>query len=89
MDTLALALFLSTVTNRVVEAFVIPLRQKFPALSLWWLIYVSWVLGGALSMLAGVNLFEVAGLTGVSGLVLTGIVVGGGSNLIADLFKTK
>lgn len=87
MDTLVIALFLSVVTNRVLEAFVAPLKVKFPNVDMWWLIYVSWVLAGGLAWAAGINLF-VAYLPGqeLVGRVLTAIVVGGGSNLLADLF---
>ena len=81
------AVFLSLVANRVVESVAAPVKIKYPKADLWWLIYVSWVLGGALSYLAGLNLFAAQLPNGSVGLVLTAFVVGGGSNLLADLFK--
>ncbi len=81
------AVFLSLVANRMVEAFVAPIKIKYPQTDFWWLIYVSWALGGALSYLAGLNLFAAQLPNGPVGLVLTAFVVGGGSNLLADLFK--
>ncbi len=90
MDLIATALFLALAANRVIEAFVAPIKQRYPKLDLWWLIYVSWVGGGALSFAAGVNLFAtlLPSLNPTVGLVLTALVVGGGANLISDLFPT-
>lgn len=88
MDLIATALFLALAANRIIEAFVKPVKQRYPNLDLWWLIYVSWIGGGALSFLAGVNLFAalLPTLNPTVGLVLTALVVGGGANLISDLF---
>lgn len=88
MELIAVALFLSLSANRIIEAFVAPLKKRYPDLDLWWLIYVTWVAGGVLSYAAGVNLFAavVPTLNPTAGLVLTALVVGGGANLIADLF---
>lgn len=88
MELFVTALFLSVASNRIVEAFVAPVKQKWPALDLWWLVYVTWVAGGALSYLAGINLFSavVPALPPIAGQVLTALVVGGGSNLLHDLF---
>lgn len=90
MDLIATALFLALVSNRLIEAFVAPIKQKFPKADLWWLVYVAWVVGGALSFAAGVNLFAtlLPSLNATVGLVLTALVVGGGANLISDLFPT-
>ena len=57
MDSLVIASFLSLVANRIVEAVVQPLKLKFPELDFWWLIYVTWLVGGLLGYAAGVNLF--------------------------------
>jgi len=88
MEALATAGFLALVTNRVIEALVKPLKVKWPSLDLWWLIYPSWVLGGLLAWVAGVNLFGtyLPVEAELVGRVLTAVVVGGGSNLIADVF---
>lgn len=87
MENLATALFLSIAANRVIEAVVAPLKAKFPQLDMWWLVYAAWVVGGALAYFAGVNLFESFFSDPTVGKLLTAVVVGGGSNLIADVFK--
>lgn len=89
MPALVIALFLATVTNRLVEAVVAPVKQKYPSLDLWYLIYVAWVVGGLLAWLSGVNLFAEYLPGELVGRILTAIVVGGGANLIADMFPTQ
>ena len=89
MDALAIALFLSIATNRIIEAITAPVKQKFPALDMWWLVYIAWLVGGGLAYLSGVNLFGAYLPDPLTGRILTAIVTGGGSNLIADLFKAK
>ena len=87
---LVTALFLSLVANRLVEAVVEPLRKKYPGLDMWWLIYVAWALGGVLSWLAKINLFaEMLPDAPLAGLLLSAIVVGGGANLIHDIFDGR
>jgi hypothetical protein len=91
MNELTVAIFLSVVANRVIEAIVAPIKKQYPLLNMWWLIYVSWLVGGLLSWFAGVNLFAplVLTLDPLIGRILTAVVVGGGSNLIADLFPAQ
>lgn len=88
METLLTALLLVTVTERVTEAFVAPAKKKWPNADLWWLVYVSWVLGAVLVFLAGINLFAtlVPTLAPLAGQVLTAVVAGGGANLLHDIF---
>ena len=86
MDALAIALFLSIFTNRVLEAVVNPLKQKYPELDMWWLIYVAWVVGGFVGWLSGVNLLVDYIPSELAGRIMTAIVIGGGANLINDLF---
>ena len=90
MNELTVAIFLSVANNRIIEAVAAPIRKQFPQLSLWWLIYVAWATGGVLAWLSGVNLFAaiVPTLDPLAGRILTAVVVGGGSNLLADLFQT-
>jgi hypothetical protein len=87
MEQLTIAAFLSMVANRLVEGVAQPLKLKFPTLDTWWLVYVSWVVGGLLAYLSGINLFS-AYISDypIAGQILTAIVVGGGANLIKDLF---
>ena len=87
MDLLVIALFLALAANRIIEGFVAPIKQKYPEIDFWWLIYVSWVLGGVLGWLSGINLFASYLPQELVGRILTAIVIGGGANLIKDIFK--
>ena len=89
MEAFTIALFLSVAANRIIEAVLAPVKIKFPAADLWWVVYLTWVLGGALAYLAGLNLFteQLPALNPVIGQVLTSLVVGGGSNLLHDVFQ--
>ena len=94
MNAVVIALFLSLAANRIIEALIRPIKEQLAAsgkeISWWWLIYVSWVFGGALAWLAGLHLFE-AYLPGypIVDRVLTAIVVGGGANLINGIFGSE
>lgn len=87
MNELAIALFLATANFAVINYLADPIRQRFPELDLWWLVYVSFGTGALLSWLAGVNLFSEAISNMLVARVLTALVVGGGSNLIHQIFK--
>lgn len=80
---LTTALFLSGVTNRLVEYIVVPVYDKFD-----WdkfsILYVSWAFGGLVVGLSGVNLFGAYLPDPIVGQVFTAIVAGGGANLIND-----
>lgn len=80
-----IALALVVINNRVIEAIVAPIKDRYPDLDLWFMMYVSWATGAALSVLAGLNLLDTVFANPLVGLVLTAIVVGGGSNLVADV----
>lgn len=82
---LVTATFLSVVANRLIEALVVPIFDKFK-LNKFWLVYIAWVVGGLLIGLSGVNLFADYLPNETVGLVLTAIVCGGGANFINDLF---
>lgn len=86
----AQALLLALVANRLVEAVVAPLKKRYAEMDFWWLIYAAWGLGGVLAWFAGVNLFG-ANFPDyeIVGRLLTAVVVGGGSNLIHDIFGGK
>jgi hypothetical protein len=86
MDVYVIALFIALATNRIIEGVMEPVRKKFPTLDLWWLIYVAWGLGGLIAWLAEINLFAAYLPSVVAGRVLTAVVVGGGANLIRDIF---
>lgn len=80
---------LAFITERIVAALVAPVKAKWPNLDMWWLIYPTWVLGGLLAYAAGINLLLtlVPSLDPLYGRILTAVIVGGGSNLIHDLFQ--
>lgn len=80
------AFFLALIGNRLVEVFVKPFFDKFE-LDKFWLMPVAWVMCGALGALSGLNLFADFFANPAVGQVLTAIVVGGGSNLLHDVFK--
>ncbi len=87
---LTAAAFLSLVANRLVEGLVTPLFDKYEWDKLP-LMYIAWAVGCGLVIASGINLF--AGIPGVEmlpvvGLVLSGLVAGGGSNLLNELFDT-
>jgi hypothetical protein len=91
MDTLApitIALFLSVVANRLVEALIVPLYDRFK-----WdkfsLMYVAWLVAGMLVLISGVNLFGAYIPSPLAGQVLTAVVAGGGANFIADLLSQQ
>ena len=87
METLSIALFLSIVTNRLIAAFTAPIKQKYPTLDMWWLIYVAWVVAGGLAWASGINLFDAYLPDPLIGRILTATVCGGGANLLNDIFK--
>jgi len=88
MEPLAIAAFLSVVSNRLVEALIVPVFDKLQ-LDKFWLLYIAWIVAGAIVALSGVNVFGAYIPDETAGRVLTIIVAGGGSNLIADLFPQK
>lgn len=83
------ALFLALVTERLTAAIVAPIKQKFQTIDFWWLVYLSWLIGGALVFLAGINLFPDMFSNELVGRVLSSVVAGGGANLLHDLFDRK
>lgn len=86
IDALMVAAFLALVANRLIEALVKPLYTRFEW-DTFSLLYVSWVVGGFLVWLSGVNLFiAYPPDSPVAGQILTAIVAGGGANFIADIF---
>lgn len=84
-EMLAVAVFLSIVANRLIQALVVPLYDQFNW-NKFSLQYVSWAFGSALAALSGVNLFVSYVPNPIVGLALTAVVCGGGANFISDLF---
>lgn len=86
MNPLAVATFLALVNERLIEALVSPIFEKFHW-DTFWLLYIAWVSGAAIVFLSGVNLFAGYIPNVLAGQVLTAIVAGGGSNLLHILFS--
>lgn len=86
MDELIIALFLAVANKSIVDYLAAPIRQKYPKLDLWWLVYVALATGGFIGWFSGVNLFAAYIPVPELGRILTAILVGGGSSLIYDVF---
>jgi len=86
MDQVKLAISLSLLAQQLIEAIVRPIKIKKPTLDLWWLIYVTWVVGSGLAWLAQLNLLPGV-MDPLAGRIITAVVVGGGSQLISSVFK--
>jgi hypothetical protein len=86
---LVVAFFLALVNERLVAALVAPVKQKWPTLDYWWLIYPSWILGGLIVYASGINLFGPFIPDPIVGKLLTAAVGGGGANLLHDIFDPK
>lgn len=87
IEPISTAIFFSAASQQIIEAIVRPIKQRFPALDMWWLIYVTWICGGALSWFANLNLFSQFFVQPEVGRILTAFVVGGGSQLVSEVFK--
>lgn len=89
MEQLTIAIFLCVVVKSIIDAIIAPIVKKYPNFGWWWLPYPTWVLGGLLAWVAGVNLFLAYLPSELAGRILTAILVGGGSKLIADVFGNE
>jgi len=87
MEVLQAALLLAVFGNRVIEYFVTPLFEK-KGWDKSWLLYIGAVPGFALSALGRLDLFAMLGieLPYMAGVVATALAVGGGANLLHDIF---
>lgn len=93
-QTLVFAIFLAVVNERLVELFINPL---FKRVTYWsgdgidtvYLRYVALITGLGITTIAQVNLFELfpGWMPGWPGIVLSGFLIGGGSNLIHTIFN--
>lgn len=86
MDALTNGLFLSAVNTAVVNYLAEPVRRRWPEADLWWLLYVALISGFVISWFSGVNLFEATVANELLGRILSGLLVGGGSSLIHNVF---
>lgn len=87
MGALAAAVLIAVFGERITEYFITPLFEKAG----WdkaWLLYVGALPGFILCMAARIDLFAMLGvaLPYYLGVIATGLVVGGGANLVHDIF---
>ena len=87
-SVLTLALFLAVLNNRLVELFVAPIFEKYWPAHKWLVLYVSMATATMIVWFTDITLFAEV-IHNPLGKILTGIVVGGGSNLIHDLFDSQ
>ena len=86
MDAFTNGVFLAAMNTSIVNYLAEPVRQRWPDLDLWWLLYVALGTGFAISWFAGVNLFADVIANEVLARVLSGFLVGGGSSLLHNVF---
>ena len=85
-----LAVLLAVVNRALVDYLAAPIKQKYPDHDLWYLVYASFVTGGAIGWLAGVNLFAaIPTMPDILGRILTAACIGGGANLLHDVAKQR
>ena len=84
METLIPLFGLAIVNRAIIDYLSKPVKQKFPELDMWWLVYVSFVTGFIISMVSGFNAFAEYVPNELLGTILTAAGVGGGSNLLQD-----
>jgi hypothetical protein len=83
---LAIVIGFMVLSNRLVEALITPIFEKYE-LDRFWLMYIAWAVSGVLVALSGVNLFAEIMPSAIVGQVLTAVVAGGGANLLHDISK--
>jgi hypothetical protein len=89
MANLTVTVFLAVVNSKLIDYLKAPVMKKWPELDLWWVTYVALLTGIGLTWLAQINVFEQWIGSEVAGILLTGVLVGGGSSLIYDVFSDK
>jgi len=82
---LPVAFFVALANERLVEVFVAVWFKRY-GLDGWWLVPISWVTGGLLMFGTGINLFEWLFPVKWVGVLLSAVVVGGGSNMLHQVF---
>jgi len=86
---LAVAVFLATLNKALLDLVAAPLRRRNPQLDLWWFDYLALATGMLLAWIFNVNLLAALGggePARIAGLILTGLVIGGGTGLVNVLF---
>lgn len=88
VEVIAVVIGLMVLANRLVEALITPIFDKYE-LDKFWLLYVAWIVSGLFVWLTGVNLFESYMPVPIIGQILTAVVAGGGANLLHNLSDNK
>lgn len=88
MEPFIAATFLAVIAERLVEAFIRPVFVKF-GWDTFALLYIGLVVGGVIGWLSTLNVFGGYIPNELAGRILTSIVIGGGSNLVHNLFAAK
>ena len=83
-EVYAVVIGFMVLSNRLVEALITPLFEKFN-IDKFWLMYIAWIVAGVLVFLADLNLFAGFMPDPLIGKILTAITAGGGANLLHDL----
>ena len=83
-EILSIVIGFMILSNRLIEALIIPIFEKYE-LDKFWLMYLAWIVSGVLVFLADANLFTDIIPDPMIGKVLTSITAGGGANLLHDL----
>lgn len=86
-DAVGVVILFAIIVNRIVEYFFTPIfdKKKWDKM---WLMYIALAMGLALMLLTNISVFTTdTFIAPIVGKILTGILVGGGSNLIYDILK--
>ena len=87
---LAIVLFMILINERLVEVLYTRFLKRLFERFAWdksWLMLIAWLTGGLLVLATEINLFAEYIPNWWIGWILTGLVAGGGSNLLHDLFS--
>jgi len=87
-SVLAVVAGFMVLANRLVDALVTPLFDKF-GWDKFPIMYIAWAISGILVALTGVNLFGSVIPNALAGQILTAIVAGGGANLLHDFTDSE
>jgi len=86
MEIIASVTFLAVANKAFVDYIAEPIRQKYPDIDLWWLMYVALVTGTLLGWFAVGDLFSDYVTDPTVSKALTALTVGGGTGIINKLF---
>ena len=86
LDEIAVAVFLAMANERIVEYLFKPLKRRWPEVDMWWIPYVVLVTGFVIGYLSKINLFSQWISNPLLSQILTATVVGGGSELVHQIF---